>query len=142
MSSMSDEECTKHALDWLSECLKYGDLEQESGGRPEGNDQKDVQGWLSTGVILCNVINIIHPGAVQKINEPSSNMFKQMENISNFLKASENYGCVRSDLFQSVHLHPGTDIMKVVGGILGLARRAQIKGWSGPVMGLKEATAN
>lgn len=63
---------------------------------------KTAQGWIETitkepcagpfgealrnGVLLCKLVNCISPGSVKRVNE-SRMPFKQMENISNFLKA-------------------------------------------------------
>lgn len=33
-----------------------------------------------------------------------------MENISNFLKAAQEYGCEKTDMFQTVELHEGRDM--------------------------------
>ena len=45
----------------------------------------DFAGSLKDGQILCMAINKIKPGTIRKI-ETSKMPFKQMENISNFLK--------------------------------------------------------
>ncbi|KAG8146742.1 hypothetical protein E2320_013843 [Naja naja] len=62
-------------------------------GEPEpGKD--NFQKWLKDGTVLCRLINSLYPkgkGPVTKIQ--SFNMaFKQMEQISQFLRAAENYG--------------------------------------------------
>lgn len=36
-----------------------------------------------------------------------------MENISNFLKAAAEYGCEKTDMFQTVELHEGRDMGQV-----------------------------
>lgn len=41
---------------------------------------------MRNGVLLCKLVNCIAPGSVKRVNE-SRMPFKQMENISNFLKA-------------------------------------------------------
>ena len=46
-----------------------------------------------------------------------------MENISNFLKAAEDYGCARGDLFQSVYLTENQNMGAVIGGIHALGRK-------------------
>ena len=56
-------------------------MEEMSGEAVE----KDLLKSLKSGVILCKALNTVVPGAIPRIN--NSNMpFKQMENISNFLK--------------------------------------------------------
>lgn len=54
-------------------------------------------------------------------------LLHQMENISNFLKAAEAYGCDRGDLFQSVYLQEGQNMPAVIGGIQALGRKVRIK---------------
>lgn len=49
-----------------------------------------------------------------------------MENISNFLKAAEDYGCDRGDLFQSVNLTEGQNMQAVIQGIQALGRKVSV----------------
>ena len=66
-------------------------------------------------------MNAIKPGSIRKINE--NNMaFKMMENIESFLKAAENYGCKKIDLFQVVDLYERQNMTQVVNGIYALGR--------------------
>ena len=53
--------------------------------------------------------------------------FKMMENISNFLSACEVYGVTRNDLFQTVDLYEGQNMVQVVNGIHALGRKVRIK---------------
>jgi hypothetical protein len=46
---------------------------------------------LKSGVILCNLANVISPGAIKNINKQKF-PFKQMENLSFFLQAVRDYG--------------------------------------------------
>ncbi len=59
---------------------------------------------LKNGQILCKLINTIKPGSVKKI-EISNMPFKQMENISNFLKSSRTIGIAEYELFETVDLY-------------------------------------
>lgn len=69
----------------------------------------------------CSLMNTIKPGSIKKINQ--NNMaFKMMENIENFLKAAENYGCKKIDLFQVVDLYERQNMTQVVNGIYALGR--------------------
>lgn len=66
-------------------------------------------------------MNTIKPGSIKKINQ--NNMaFKMMENIENFLKAAENYGCKKIDIFQVVDLYERQNMTQVVNGIYALGR--------------------
>lgn len=61
---------------------------------------------LKNGQQLCKLINVVRPGSVRKI-ETSAIPFKQMENISNFLKACRVVGVPEHDLFETVDLYEG-----------------------------------
>lgn len=59
--------------------------------------------------LLCKLINSLHPKGnepIAKISE-SKMAFKQMEQISQFLKAAEIYGVRTTDIFQTVDLWEG-----------------------------------
>ena len=60
--------------------------------------------YIKNGRVLCTLINSISPGAVKKI-ELSSMPFKEMENISSFLKACRIIGIAEHDLFETVDLY-------------------------------------
>lgn len=59
---------------------------------------------LKNGQVLCKLINCIKPGSIKKI-EISNMPFKQMENISNFLKAIRTVGIAEYELFETVDLY-------------------------------------
>ncbi|KAL5457567.1 hypothetical protein EMCRGX_G034838 [Ephydatia muelleri] len=104
---------------------------------PEGSFQEA----LKDGTYLCKLMNKLEPGAIRKINE-SKMAFKMMENIGLFLDACCAYGLTKVDLFQTVDLYDGTNIPQVINGIHALGRKAQVKGFSGAVLGPKEAAAD
>ena len=89
---------------------------------------------LRNGRKLCLLINAIKPGAVRKVNE-SRMPFKQMENISNFLRACRAVGVAEHSLFETVDLFEGKDLGLVVRCLvsrINLCRklfRDQGKGW-------------
>lgn len=59
--------------------------------------------------MLCELINALYPegqGPVKKI-QASPLAFKQMEQVSQFLKAAEQYGINTTDIFQTVDLWEG-----------------------------------
>lgn len=58
---------------------------------------------LKDGKLLCALMNKIQPGSIKRI-ETSIMPFKQMENISNFLKACRAVGLAEHDLFETVDL--------------------------------------
>ena len=64
--------------------------------------------------VLSELVNTLFPGdkPVKKI-QTSSMAFKQMEQISQFLKAAETYGVSKTDMFQTVDLWEGKRVLVV-----------------------------
>jgi hypothetical protein len=54
---------------------------------------------LKDGVLLLDLYNKVCPETPKKINKTTM-AFKQMENISAFLKGAADLGCPASDMFQ------------------------------------------
>ena len=98
---------------------------------------------LKDGMILCQLINVIHPGIVRKI-ESSKMPFKQMENVSNFLKACRVVGVNEYELFETVDLFELKDLGLVVRCIFALGRAVQknYPDFQGPALGVKESKPN
>jgi hypothetical protein len=95
---------------------------------------------LKDGVILCNAINAISPKAVRRVNT-SKMPFKQMENISNFIKACRALGVPEYALFTTPDLYDGKSVVNVTNGIIALGSKAQsLPGYSGPKIGAKNST--
>ncbi|KAH8093352.1 hypothetical protein JL720_4479 [Aureococcus anophagefferens] len=69
--------------------------------------------WLRSGVVLCKLLNGVAPGSVKKI-ATSAMPFKQMENISLFIRGIKKLGVHDSDCFDTNDLYKGQDIGKVV----------------------------
>lgn len=124
---------------WIEDVLQ---IELKAGVDPnEPLGQNEFRECLKDGQILCQLINTLKPGAVKKIND-NKMAFKMMENISNFLAAVEGYGVSRHDLFQTVDLYEGQNMVQVVNTLHALGRKAQKNGFQGPVLGVKEADSN
>jgi hypothetical protein len=87
------------AIKWIE-----GVLGCNFNGTPFGPGLKD-------GKILCALVNKIQPGSVAKI-EQSAMPFKQMENVSNFLKACRKLGVKDHDCFETVDLFEEKDLGK------------------------------
>lgn len=68
---------------------------------------------LRDGRRLCLLINGIKPGSVKRVNA-SKMPFKQMENISSFLKACRSVGVPEYSLFETVDLFELKDLGLVV----------------------------
>jgi hypothetical protein len=64
--------------------------------------------WLKDGVVLCGLANALAPGAVPKVNAGSAMMFKQMENIANFLRWAKTSG--GPGTFENNDLYEGKDL--------------------------------
>ncbi|NP_001080783.1 transgelin 2 S homeolog [Xenopus laevis] len=96
------------------------------GGSPDGQGKSAVQVWLKDGIVLSHLINSLAPKSIAKV-QSSSMAFKQMEQISQFLKACERYGIPASDLFQTVDLWEGKDMASVQRTLMNLGGIAVTK---------------
>nr|KAF6380517.1 transgelin 3 [Myotis myotis] len=79
--------------------------------------------------VLCKLINSLYPPGqepIAKISE-SKMAFKQMEQISQFLKAAETYGVRTTDIFQTVDLWEGKDMAAVQRTLMALGSVAVTK---------------
>jgi len=101
----------------------------------------DFLSSLKDGVLLCNAMNAVKPGAIRRVNT-SKMPFKQMENISNFLSACRKLGMSEHDLFPTVSLYEGKDINAVIYGIIAFGRLAQKLGFKGATLGPRQAAKN
>ncbi|KAL3971255.1 speedy [Sarotherodon galilaeus] len=97
-------------------------------GRPEPN-KTGFQNWLKDGCVLCELINSLY-GANKPIKtiKSSGMAFKQMEQISMFLRAAESYGVTKTDIFQTVDLFEGKDLAAVQRTLMALGSVAVTKG--------------
>merc|ERR1712106_1967 len=104
-------------------------------------DQFEFAEILKDGSVLCQLINVISPGAVKKINTMKA-PFKQRENIEMYLKACASYGLKEQDLFQVNDLYESKNLYMIVDNLYNLGGMTQKKGWDGPVLGVKVASEN
>mmetsp|Transcript_796 Transcript_796/g.1690 ORF Transcript_796/g.1690 Transcript_796/m.1690 type:complete len:474 (-) Transcript_796:560-1981(-) len=113
------------AARWLAEVTEVGFTESFADS-------------LKNGQMLCILINRIKPGTIKKV-ETSKMPFKQMENISNFLKACRVLGVAEHDLFETVDLFEQKDLGVVVNCIHALGRTVQttVPEFRGPHLGVK-----
>lgn len=95
-----------------------------------------LQPLLKDGILLCRLINKIFPGACQKPSE-SKTKFKQMDNISTYLRATAHYGVPAHDSFQTVTLYDNQYFPAVLNNLFSLSRTAAAKGFAGPSLGPK-----
>lgn len=99
---------------------------------------------LHDGVFLCHLINKIAPGTIKRVNENTKMPFKQMENISYFLKSCRVLGVAEYNVFETVDLFDQKDLGVVVTCIHALGRSVQktCPSFHGPVLGRKESSKN
>ncbi|CBJ26051.1 conserved unknown protein [Ectocarpus siliculosus] len=86
-------------------------VEQVTGEPLEG----DFADGLRDGVRLCKLLNTIKPSSVRRVNPfKEGQKFKQMENISNFIRGCRAIGVPEYSLFETVDLYEGKDVGLVV----------------------------
>uniref|UniRef100_A0A3Q3A1S4 Calponin n=1 Tax=Kryptolebias marmoratus TaxID=37003 RepID=A0A3Q3A1S4_KRYMA len=84
---------------------------------------------LKDGVLLCELINVLQPGSVRKINHSSQN-WHQLENIGNFVRAITEYGLKPHDLFEANDLFENINHTQVQSTLIALAGMAKSKGFN------------
>uniref|UniRef100_A0A803SSR2 Calponin-homology (CH) domain-containing protein n=1 Tax=Anolis carolinensis TaxID=28377 RepID=A0A803SSR2_ANOCA len=99
-----DDELEERLVEWVvAQC--GADV-----GRPAERGRLGFQVWLKNGIVLGKLVNSLYPSGSKPVkipDSPPSMVFKQMEQISQFLKAAEDYGVVKTDIFQTVDLFEG-----------------------------------
>jgi len=128
MESKYDPRMEAEAREWLVGLVK--------DPWPEGNFQEA----LRDGIYLCKAMAILLSRPVKY--STSKMPFKMMENIGKFLNGAEEFGILKSDLFQTVDLFEAGNMNQVVLTIHALGRKSQAKGLAVPKCGPKEATKN
>jgi len=102
----------------------------------------DFQPFLKSGITLCNLINIIKPKSVRKINKMKA-PFMQRENIVNYLEACKAIGLKDSDCFVTQDLFEGSNLVVVIDQIFSLgAISRNVDGFEGPYLGVKFSDEN
>uniref|UniRef100_A0A4W3H4I3 Calponin n=1 Tax=Callorhinchus milii TaxID=7868 RepID=A0A4W3H4I3_CALMI len=99
-------------------------IEEVTGVRLGENFQKS----LKDGVVLCKLMNKLHPEVIRKINESKLN-WHQLENIGNFIKAIQLYGMKPHDIFEANDLFENGNLTQVQTTLLALASLAKTKGF-------------
>ena len=96
---------------------------------------------LKSGVALCSLVRVIQPDIIKAPSKLAA-PFKQMENIGNYLSACTKLGVSAHDSFQTVDLFEGKNMVQVINQIHRLGSVAASRGFQGPALGVKMATAN
>ncbi|KAM6983938.1 transgelin-like [Tautogolabrus adspersus] len=116
-----DPELEEKLVEWI---MVQCDLK---GGRPEPG-KTGFQNWLKDGCVLCELINSLYTcNKPFKAIKTSGMAFKQMEQISLFLKAAESYGVTKTDMFQTVDLFEAKDLASVQITLMALGNLAVTK---------------
>ncbi len=106
-----DPELERKAIDWIVAVTRIS--------KPLDSSFSE---WLHDGVVLCQLLNNIRSGSISKINS-SSMPFKQMENITSFLRCCRSvFNVPEADLFETVDLYEDKDMNNVVRCIFSLGR--------------------
>lgn len=106
-------------------------------GKRDLDQEREAQGWIETitgerftgsfedtlrdGILLCKLMNTLHPGIIKKINV-SGGDYKMMDNISQFQKAASAYGVPEVDLFNANDLWDQKNIALVTQTICAVGR--------------------
>ncbi|KAH3755911.1 transgelin [Pelomyxa schiedti] len=75
-----------------------------------------LQTLLKSGAVLCDLVNILSPGIIPKVNY-NNLAFKQMENIEAYLGACRRMGIPNSSLFNTLDLFENKDIFMVMANL-------------------------
>jgi hypothetical protein len=96
--------------------------------------------WMKSGDVLCTLMNCIRPGTIKKYNVGTTSKFKQMENITLFLRACREVGMLEKDLFSTVDLFESKDMNAVILSLFNLGGTIQstIPYFTGPKLGIKQ----
>ncbi|XP_004749966.1 transgelin [Mustela nigripes] len=118
-----DEELEERLVEWI--IVQCG----PDVGRPD-RGRLGFQVWLKNGVILSKLVNSLYPDGSKPVkvpDNPPSMVFKQMEQVAQFLKAAEDYGVTKTDMFQTVDLFEGKDLAAVQRTLMALGSLAVTK---------------
>nr|XP_032633867.1 transgelin-2-like [Chelonoidis abingdonii] len=113
----------------LEQILTQWILAQCGGIQPPEPRKEKFQEWLKDGTVLCKLINSLYPEGQGPVanTDPSNKAFKQMEQISQFLRAAEQYGIAPADIFQTVYLWEGKNMACVQRTLMNLRGLAVTK---------------
>lgn len=95
-----------------------------SGGR----EALDFKQKLNDGIILCELMNKIKPGAIPKYNKKPKMPFMKMENIGLMNDAMSGYGLKSEYLFVTKDLYEGANLNQVLIGLRSLGTEATKNG--------------
>jgi len=93
---------------------------------------------LKDGTVLCLLFNRVKPGCIRTIHF-SDRPFRQMENVSSFIRALRKFGVPENDVFDTVDLFQHQNEELVLRGLQSFARviQAKIPEFRGPRLDLR-----
>ncbi|CAJ1408210.1 unnamed protein product [Effrenium voratum] len=125
------------------ETITGSDLEEEvtkwiEAVSGEMKGEKSFGQWLKDGQVVCKVANSIQPGIIPAVNA-SKMPFKQMENVTAFIKACRSLGVLEKDVFSTVDLFEAKNLVSVQRCIFNLGSVARrIPDFPGPFLGVAQ----
>ncbi|CAD5113428.1 DgyrCDS2598 [Dimorphilus gyrociliatus] len=129
---MNEEEEQKNEIfDWIEAVIKRS-IDRSPGFQPV----------LKDGLILCELMNVLLPGSVKRVNKKGS-AFQLRENIAAFQGAAKKFGMPDDEIFQTVDLFENRNIKQVIKSLQALGRVAtNKKDYDGPKFGPKMSSEN
>jgi hypothetical protein len=94
-----------------------------------GFEGKSMEDALKDGVVLCALMNQMQPYAIKKVHN-SKLRFKQMENITMFIRAARTFGLREHELFSATDLFDAKNLGAVVKCLLALERLSSAAKWA------------
>jgi hypothetical protein len=122
-----DQELVDEVVKWVEDIV----------GADQAKGNQSVHEWLKSGQVLCHLLNAIKPGTVEKVNTMNA-PFKQMENISFFMKGARGLGVPEyamfgvPDLYEEKNMDSVTKCLFFLGG----AVQKSVPGFRGPKLGI------
>merc|ERR1712141_292664 len=144
---LAEKNAAKYSVDDEIEILEWV-CAVTGTAAPTQNGPAEFQSFLKNGQVLCKLANTLKPGVCRQPHDTSKTKLaalrqnKENENISFFLKACEQYGLNKADLFQTVDLVEAQNLAQVQTTLYKLGGQAQKVGFSGPVIGVKQGDGN
>jgi len=76
-------------------------------------EEMSTADWLKDGLVLCALVNAIHPGSVKKVSKMKA-PFKKMENITGFTDSARQLGVNEASMFATPDLYEEKNMASVL----------------------------
>jgi hypothetical protein len=121
LESKFDAQAEKDALQWIEKVTSEKVFDFAEG--------------LKSGKVLCKLINTLRPGTIPRYN-PRPLPLMERDNLLLYLRACEQIGMQKGDLFDISDLYEKKNILNVIAHIYALARLVQsAPDYTGPTLG-------